>query len=82
MTDKYIFKLNRSVAEICFGDNALGSRKAFDEDYSGSFLECVQRQLEAGNQTLEKTHYYNKFRVQEPNEDKLPPITTWFAEDD
>ena len=82
MSDKYIFNVGRSLAEVCLNANSLEAGQQIDDEYKARFLECVNRQLEIDNQVLFKTHFYNQFKVKEPDTNKLPSVNAWFAEEE
>ena len=82
MSDKYVFNLSRALAEICLGSGDMARAREAGEEAPARFKECVQGYLQDVNGTLFKTHFYNRFKLTEQSEERLPSINVWFAEDD
>lgn len=81
MSDSYGFRFKNSVLEACLTSAGFGPGNDLDGGLADRLQACLQQRLERADSLFHKTHFYKQYGVKK-EEDKLPSITTLFAEDD
>ena len=78
MSDKFLFSLNSALAKACLKLQG----NASSEDYATEYHECFQNHLQTLTLDLVMAHKSFQQFHQEASEEKLPSVSTLFAEDE